>query len=445
MLTLAAFLMVAVFMTLIMTKRVSAMIALIVVPLAFALALGFAPTVGTMMLDGVKNLAPTGVMLMFAILYFAIMSDAGLFEPLVGAIVRFAHGDPVRVLVGTAVLASLVSLDGDGSTTYMIVVAAMLPLYRRLGLDRLMLACLAMMAASVTNVLPWGGPTARAASALHLDAGELFVPLVPAMVGALLWIVFVAYRFGVRERARLALLPKADATTIDALAALDSSTAFDEGHATDTALRRPKLLWVNAALTAALMVLLVKGVMPLPILFMIAFALALLVNYPSPAEQKARVAAHAGNVFAVSGLIFAAGIFTGILAGTKMVDAMANSVVSVIPPSLGPHLAVVTGLLSIPFTFLISNDAFYFGVLPILAKAGATYGIGAAAIGRASLVGQPVHFLSPLVPSTYLLVGLVGVELGDHQRYALKWTVLTSLVLLLIGVATAVIPLTGHP
>jgi citrate-Mg2+:H+ or citrate-Ca2+:H+ symporter, CitMHS family len=491
-LALMAFAMVATFMTLIMTRRMSAMIALIVVPLAFALAGGFAAQVGPMMLEGVRNLAPTGVMLMFAILYFAMMSDAGLFDPLVGAIVRFAHGDPVRVLVGTAVLTLLVSLDGDGSTTYMIVVAAMLPLYKRLRLEPLMLACVAMMASGVLNITPWGGPTARAASALHVDPGTIFVPMIPAMVAAALWVVFVAYRFGLRERRRLAARaaePAAVATADVVEVAGDGVAAGAHavgvrlaaaGHGAaggtavlalperpprpelvpaftpeppapdpvgaagaDAALRRPKLLYVNAALTAALMVMLVLGVMPLPVLFMIAFAIAMMLNYPSVAEQKARVAAHAGNVFAVSGLIFAAGVFTGILSGTKMVDAMATSVIRVIPDALGPYLAVVTALLSIPFTFFISNDAFYFGVLPILAKAAAAYGIGTAEIGRASIVGQPVHLLSPLVPSTYLLVGLVGVELGDHQRYALKWTALTSLVLLAGGLVVGVIPLVG--
>ena len=109
----------------------------------------------------------------------------------------------------------------------------------------------------------------------------------------------------------------------------------------------------------------------------------------------------------------------------------------------GPYLAVITGVLSLPFTFFISNDAFYYGVVPILSQAAEAYGISAAEIGRASLVGQPVHLLSPLVPSTYLLVALVGVELGDHQRFTLKWTIITPFILLGIGLATATIPLSG--
>jgi citrate-Mg2+:H+ or citrate-Ca2+:H+ symporter, CitMHS family len=197
-------------------------------------------------------------------------------------------------------------------------------------------------------------------------------------------------------------------------------------------------------LTALLLIALVVGILPLPVLFMIAFAIAVTINYPSLTEQKERLQAHAGNILAVVGLIFAAGIFTGILAGTKMVDAMANSVVHLIPAALGPYLAVVTALLSVPFTFFISNDAFYFGVLPILAKAGAAYGITAAEMGRASVIGQPVHLLSPLVPSTYLLVGLVEVDFDDHQRFTLKWAMLTSLVILAVALLTRVIPLVGR-
>lgn len=439
MLTVLAFGMVIVFMTLIMTKRLSPLVALIVVPVVFGLLAGFTSGLGAMMLDGVKTLAPTGVMLMFAILYFAIMIDAGLFEPFVKRIVTLVHGDPMKIIVGSAVLALLVSLDGDGSTTYMITTAAMLPLYRRLGMRLLNLACVEMLAGGVMNILPWGGPTARAVSALHLEMNAVFVPLVPAMVVGAAWVVFAAYRLGVRERARLAAA-RADGTTAPELIEEAANPGFQE----DVAHRRPNRMVINAVLTVALLVGLVMAVMPLPVLFMLGFAVALLLNYPSIDEQKALLSRHAGNALAVSGLIFAAGVFTGILSGTKMVDAMAGSVVHAVPTALGPYLAVVTAVLSVPFTFFISNDAFYFGVLPILAEAGKAYGISAAEMARASLIGQPVHLLSPLVPSTYLLVGLVGVDFDDHQRYTIKWALLSVCVLLAVAVSTAVVPLVGH-
>ena len=114
------FLMVIVFMYLIMSKRMSAMVALMLVPVVFMLALGFAPELGKWAFDGVKKVAPTGIMICFAILFFGVMIDAGLFDPLIKKILQMVHGDPVKVAVGTAVLAAIISLDGDGSTTYMV-------------------------------------------------------------------------------------------------------------------------------------------------------------------------------------------------------------------------------------------------------------------------------------------------------------------------------------
>ena len=434
MLTLLAFAMIVVFMALIMTKRMSVLTALILVPIAFAIIGGFARDIGPMMLEGVRALAPTAVMLLFAILYFSVMIDVGLFEPIVRRVVQLVQGDPLRILVGTSVLTLLISLDGDGSTTYLIVTSALLPLYQRLGLSRLMLASVIMQAGGVMNILPWGGPTARAAGALGIDAGEIFVPMIPAMIAGAAWVIFVSYLFGKRERARVGVI---DAPS---MARLGELLDDDRDGVADAAVRRPRLIVFNAGLTLALLVALVAGVLPLPVLFMIAYAIALVVNYPTMDEQKGRLNAHAGNALAVASVICAAGILTGIMGGTKMIDAMGNSVVAAIPASLGPHMAIVTGLLSIPFTFFLSNDAFYFGVLPILNQAAATYGISAAEMGRASVIGQPVHLLSPLVPSTYLLVGLAGVELGDHQRFTLKWSFVTSLVLLAVGLMIGVIP-----
>ena len=438
MLTLLAFAMITVFMALIMTKRMSVLTALILVPIAFALLGGFRAEIGPMMLAGVTALAPTAVMLLFAILFFSLMIDVGLFEPVVRRVVRLVRGDPLRILVGTSILTLLISLDGDGSTTYLIVTSALLPLYRRLGLSRLMLASVIMQAGGVMNILPWGGPTARAASALRIDAAEIFVPMIPARIGGAAWVIFVAYLFGKRERARVGVL---DAAAMERVGdALDG----DVDGVAAAALRRPRLLPFNVALTISLLVALVAGVLPLPVLFMVAYAIALVVNYPTMDEQKGRLTDHAANALAVASVICAAGILTGIMDGTKMIDAMGNSVVSLVPKSMGPHLAIVTGVLSIPFTFFLSNDAFYFGVLPILNQAAATYGISAAEMGRASVIGQPVHLLSPLVPSTYLLVGLVQVELGDHQRFTIRWSIITSFVLLLIGLVVGVIPFAGR-
>ncbi|WEE38772.1 CitMHS family transporter [Acinetobacter sp. TAC-1] len=441
MLTVLGLGMILCFMYLIMSRRMTALAALTLIPILFALiAYGLSfyfdslghleiKQLGEMMLDGVKKLAPTGVMLLFAILYFAIMIDTGLFDPSVKFILKLVKGDPLKVVIGTITLTLIVSLDGDGSTTYMICVAAMLPLYKKLGMSPLIMACLMMLASGIMNLTPWGGPTARAASALHVEASEIFVPMVQPMLVAILWLYFVGFMYGRMERKRLGIIE------------LDVSHGDDIQISTNPEANRAHLRWFNGLLTVVLMICLVKGVLPLPILFMIALCIALVVNYKDVDMQKSLVAHHAGSALNVVGIIFAAGIFTGILSGTGMVDAMSKELVAIIPQSMGPFLAPITAVISMPLTFFMSNDAFYYGVLPILSEAASHYGITPVEMARASIVGQPVHLLSPLVPSTYLLCGLAGIEFGQHQKFTIKWAILTCLVMLVAAMLLGVFPL----
>ncbi|MFD7492866.1 CitMHS family transporter [Streptomyces sp. NPDC059832] len=479
MLTILGFAMIATFLVLIMLKKMSPIAALVLIPALFCVAVGQGAKLGDYVIEGVGNLAPTAAMLMFAIVYFGVMIDVGLFDPIVRGILRFCKADPMRIVVGTAVLAAIVSLDGDGSTTFMITVSAMYPLYKRLKMSMVVMTGVAATANGVMNTLPWGGPTARAATALKLDAGDIFVPMIPALGIGLVAVLLLAVVLGRRERKRLGML------TLDEVLATETATESETvlvgagggsdrtrknsgGAGTGTgagadgdgagdsgpdegedegfkgldpnrATLRPKLYWFNAGLTVALLTAMIMELMPIPVLFLLGAALALTVNFPHMPDQRARIAAHADNVLNVSGMVFAAAVFTGVLSGTGMVEHMADWLVGAIPDGMGPHMAIVTGILSIPLTYFMSNDGFYFGVVPVLAEAGAAHGVSPLEIARASLVGQPLHMSSPLVPAVYVLVGMAKVEFGDHTRFTVKWAALTSLVVLCAGLLFGII------
>ncbi|MEV4942531.1 CitMHS family transporter [Streptomyces zaomyceticus] len=496
--TVLGFAMIATFLVLIMMKKMSPIAALVLIPALFCVAVGQGAQLGDYVIEGVGKLAPTAAMLMFAIVYFGVMIDVGLFDPIVRGILRFCKADPVRIVVGTAVLAAIVSLDGDGSTTFMITVSAMYPLYKRLGMSLVVMTGVAATANGVMNTLPWGGPTARAATALKLDAADVFVPMIPALGMGLLFVFVLAYVLGRRERKRIgyltldeALVPGTDTVLVATGGGAGAGTGTGTGRADHPAGRtgtgtgagtggagpdlaeratggpgadrgadggadrdadggfqgldphratlRPRLYWFNAGLTVALLAAMILELMPIPVLFLLGAALALTVNYPNMAEQKARVAAHADNVLNVSGMVFAAAVFTGVLTGTGMVKHMADWLVGAIPEGMGPHMGLVTGVLSIPLTYFMSNDGFYFGVVPVLAEAGAAHGVSPLEIARASLVGQALHMSSPLVPAVYVLVGMAKVEFGDHTRFTVKWAALTSLVVLAAGILFGII------
>ncbi|MEW2415631.1 citrate:proton symporter [Streptomyces sp. NPDC046866] len=488
MLTFLGFAMIATFLVLIMLKKMSPIAALVLVPAAFCVFAGKGAHLGDYVIEGVGKLAPTAAMLMFAIVYFGVMIDVGLFDPVVRGILRFCKADPVRVVVGTAVLAAVVSLDGDGSTTFMITVSAMYPLYKRLGLSLVVMTCVAATANGVMNTLPWGGPTARAATALKLDAADIFVPMIPALAVGLLFVFGLAYVLGLKERRRIGTLALPTAAEIEAeteagagsgarlvaagkgsaatggsaegpaapVASVASSSDSDAGpdaRAAEGGPRedgfqgldphrptlRPRLYWFNAGLTLALLTSMITELLPIPVLFLLGAALALTVNFPHMPDQKARIAAHADNVLNVAGMVFAAAVFTGVLSGTGMVKHMADWLVGAVPEGMGPHMALVTGVLSLPLTYFMSNDGFYFGVLPVLAEAGVAHGVSPVEIARASLVGQALHMSSPLVPAVYVLVGTARVEFGDHTRSTVTWAALTSLIVLGAGMLFGVI------
>ncbi|MFJ9021453.1 CitMHS family transporter [Streptomyces sp. NPDC102259] len=473
MLTILGFAMIATFLVLIMLKKMSPIAALVLIPALFCVFVGKGARLGDYVIDGVTSLAPTAAMLMFAIVYFGVMIDVGLFDPIVRGILKFCKADPLRIVVGTALLAAIVSLDGDGSTTFMITVSAMYPLYKRLKMSLVVMTGVAAMANGVMNTLPWGGPTARAATALKLDASDIFVPMIPALAVGLLFVIALSYVLGRRERARLGtltldevLVEEKETETVlvgagaggsdgktpvrtggsgsgtDAPDEIDHADEDDDdfqGLDPQRATLRPRLYWFNALLTVTLLTSMIMEWLPIPVLFLLGAALALSVNFPHIPDQKARLAAHADNVLNVSGMVFAAAVFTGVLQGTGMVDHMATWMVDVIPAGMGPHMALVTGVLSLPLTYFMSNDGFYFGVLPVLAEAGAAHGVSPLEMARASLVGQPLHMSSPLVPAVYVLVGMAKVEFGDHTKFVVKWAALTSLVILGAGILFGII------
>ncbi|HIW92241.1 MAG TPA: CitMHS family transporter [Candidatus Corynebacterium avicola] len=451
MLVALGFAMILTFMALIMTGRMTPMLALILVPTVFGLIGGAGLGLGDMVIDAVMDMAPTAALLMFAIMYFGIMIDVGLFDPLIRVITRVLGNDPAKIVLGTAILAGAVSLDGDGSTTYIITTSAMLPLYLRLGMSPVVLTCVAGLINGTINILPWGGPTVRAAAALGLEPSEVFVPMIPSLIAGVVVCLGFAWLLGLAERKRLGMVSVDDRATVAAGSGGGADSGNDNASGNDSSFGssmldpdrptlRPKLIWFNFVLTAIVMVLLVLDIFPLAFVFMVGASIALVVNFPQIKDQAQAVASHSSSIVAVSGMVFAAATLVGVLNGTGMVDAMAEWVTTVIPDSLGGYLAPITGLLSMPFTFFMSNDAFYFGVLPVLAESASHYGIEPLQMAQASITGQPVHMQSPLVPAILLLVSLANVGLGEHHRKVLWRAIVVSLVMLAVAILFGVIP-----
>jgi len=430
MLAFLGFLSVILLLVVVMTKKLSPTVALIAIPTIMALIGGSGFEVGTFITNGIKTIAPTGVMFIFAILFFGILSDAGTFDPIIKTIIKAVGTDPVKITIGTAILAMIVHLDGSGAVTFLVTIPAVLPLYDALGMSRTTLATVVALAAGTMNIVPWGGPTLRAATSLNVPVTELFNPvLIPVIIG-LITVIVIAGLLGKMEKKRIGDLALANIAK--------SETEVDEKT---LSLKRPKLFPVNILLIIVAIAVMISNLLPPQVVFMFAFCIAIVINYPNVKVQRERIDAHAKEALMMASVLFAAGAFTGIMKDSGMITAMSEIIVGFIPDSMGKLIPVITGIVAMPLSLLFDPDSYYFGVLPVISNAASLFGVDPLMVGRASILGQMTtgFAMSPLTASTFLLIGLAGVDLGEHQKKTIPLAFLVTIVMLIVSIVIGVI------
>lgn len=442
MLAILGFLTVIIMLALVMSKKSSPTIALIIVPVITGIIASFFSTgegaysvlnIGGFITSGIGTVAATGVMFIFSILFFGILTDAGTFRPIIEKILSIIGVDPIKIALGTAILATIVHLDGSGAVTFLICIPALLPVYDAVGMKRTTLATIVALAAGTMNIVPWGGPTIRAATAMEMNVMDLYSPVIIAQIVGLIAVLVIAFLLGKKEKESLGI-SNVKVTKIN----------LPELTEDEKKLLRPKLFPINVLLIILTIIGLIiggkYGIKP-EVVFMVAFVLAMVINYPDVATQKARIDAHAKSAILMASVLFAAGAFTGIMKGSGMIVAMSEALVSIIPSSVAKYFALITGIISMPASLLFDPDSFYFGVLPVLTSTAKGFGIEGVSIARAAILGQMTTGfpVSPLTPATFLLVGLAGIDFGEHQKKTIPFAFGVTIVMLIVAIVTGAI------
>ncbi len=432
MVAVVGFAMIICIVALLLKGKMSPIVVLTVIPAVAALILGHGPVeIADFIKEGVKTTTNNGILFIFSVIYFGVMSDTGMFDVIVNFLVKKAGNNVIAVTVATAIIATIAHLDGTTATTVLITIPALYPVYKAMKIDTKILLCLTGACMGVMNLLPWGGPVARAATVLSMDANDLWHILIPIQIVGLIFNIVVAVLLGM-----LAITQGAGAGKGEKVEQ-DQKTKDEE-----IALRRPKLLIFNLALTIALIAVLSAGLVTSYVAFMIALSLALAVNYPNLKTQDKLVKKHAPAALIISATLFSAGAMVGIFDGTGMLTEMANAIMSIIPGFLGQFIHIIFGILALPLGLCIGTDAYFYGIMPLVMQVGETYGVASLSTALTMVIGKNLALMvSPLVPATYLAIGLTDVELKDHMKFSIPiyWGI--SIVMLVIGVILGIVPL----
>ncbi|MCM3550778.1 citrate:proton symporter [Alkalihalobacillus clausii] len=432
MLSVVGLITVLVVVGILISGKVSPIVAMTIIPIIGASIAGFAiADIGEFYLAGLDKVMNVVAMFVFAVIFFGIMRDVGLFNPLVERMIKITKGNIIAVVMATAIIGVITSLDAQAASTFLIAVPALLPLYKKLNMNPYLLILLLAASIGVLNMMPWSGPIVRASAVTGIDATELWRPLITVQIIAIIVLLVMAFILGVMEKRRLDKLGLAGTLEV---------TGPNEGHEHES-LPAPRNFWPNVILTAIVIGVLIWGIIPPAFTFMIAVSIALPLNFRSTKEQSETIKEHAPGALQMAAITLAAGSFLGIVTETGMLDAMAESLAHLLPASVVPNLHLIVGFFGVPLELVTSTDAYYFALLPVVDSIVSPYGVESSTVVHALTIGDNLGtMVSPFAPALWLGLGLAGLEMGKHIKYSLFWLWGFSTVVYLTTIAIGIIP-----
>lgn len=427
MLAIIGFVLMAVLMFVLIKEKMAPPVAFIVLPLVAAVLAGFGmEEIAGFIETGMKSMLSTAVLFIFSISYFTLMDSAGLFDPIINFLIRRAGKSVTTIFFAVLLTTFVAHLDGSGATTFLIVVPAFLPIFKKMGARPQALMATMCGMYGVMNLVPWGGPTIRAASVAGVEVGDLYNFMLPG-VGCLVLMAFVnAFIISRVEKKRGLSL---------------SAVAAGGGEAEQAKKVSKGIYGFNLILTLVMLVLLFMDTpMPLYSIFMIAYAAALVVNFPNVKTQNKKIKEFGTNAMVMTLTLFSVGVFMGVIKDSGMVEAMANAIVSILPAAIAPHMHWFMALFSVPLLMVLGTDAFYYALLPIIMGVVEPFGVTPETVAATFLLtatlGTPV---SPSVAAVYVGLGLADISIGEHIRYSLKYVWGASIVVLILATLLGVI------
>lgn len=429
-LAIIGFVLIIVLMYILIAEKMSPPMAFIILPLIAAIASGAnIADISSYVGDGLSSILSTAVLFLFSISFFTLMSEQGLFDPLVDFVISKVGNKITAIFIAVILVALVAHLDGSGASTYLITIPAFKPIMDRLGVrpEVFLGTVIGLMAAM--NIIPWGGPTIRAASVAQVEVFDLYAFIFPAV--AVMFVISIVIAVISSKRKRLTE------------GSLDTNEDVSSmaGDVTKEAKTSKGLFWYNLAVTLIMLALLFIDIgLPMHFIFMIAYAFAIMGNFHSVKEQNGKIKEYGTNAIVMTMTLFAVGIFIGVIENSGMVEAMATTIINALPDVIAPHTHWFLALFSVPLMMVLGTDAFYFALLPIVIGIVEPFGISAEVVAATFLItGTFGTYISPTVAANYVGVSLAGTTIGEHIKANLPIMWASSIVTLIAATLLGVV------
>ncbi|MGG4484180.1 SLC13 family permease [Paenibacillus illinoisensis] len=414
-LAISGFIMMIVLVFVLLRNLLTPNVVFVVLPTIAAIVCGYSlKEIGGFVGDGLVSVLNTATLLAFAIIFFTIMKEVGVFNVIVKFIMRFLNNSVFSVLVVSLIIAAICSLDGNAYATLLVTVPALMPIYDQMKISRKSLFLCVVIGVGATGVTPWGGSLLRAVAVTHVDPIALYYSLLPIQGVILVLGIICLYFVSKIETRNGAGISDADFKTFKTTH-IEQNLSLKQENA-------KKMLPFNFILLIAVLTILILNIIPSYYLFMLAVAVAIPLNYPKTSDAQKKIKDYGATVVPVMITFLSIGAFLGIMEGTGIFKDMVSSIVSMFPSSFGPYIYIVVAAFSVPIVIALGSDAFYFALLPLVAGVASQFQVSAESVTHALLITEQIGLLlSPAIPATYLGLSLLGLNIGEHVKYSFKW------------------------
>ncbi len=401
------------------------------VPIVFALLMGFGlKDINGFIGNGLKTVSGTLFLMVFAVLYFGILHEAGVFKALVSFVLRYLGNSVLGTLIASGAISMLTQLDGSGATTALCTIPTMRPIFERQKIRREALLLIESLASGILCLLPWAPAIVEASAYVELDVVGVFRFLLPVFIFGIVMVFVFCVPVAIIEKKHGAGLSDEEFKLMKQ--ELNTKLEFPLGKG---------VAIFDGVFTLILMAALLAGWVSTNVAFGVGYGLLLVVNFPKVKKQQEYFKQQAPVALSMAFTMLGVGVLVGINNGTGALNDLAVLISEHAPHALLAHLPVIVAALALLLTITMGsakNAIIIPALIPIVAPFGFTPIQVMAPIFTAGVIGANLCLFNA---SPYLALGLAEVEMKDHLKYSLLPVYGYSLLMVLFMVITGMLPL----